>query len=269
MTESEYNTAIINTLVRIKQNWPSLRTPTNKPEMNRITPIPPSINIKRITGMESLPVEEFLNSGYTDLVSVMNIAEVYGYSGGKVLDWGVGCGRMIRHLPDYIRLSSVCADVDPVNVKWMQDNTSISPCLLNPHGSFPDRWYGSIELLYSHSVMTHIVVEDQIHWLREINRVLCTDGLAIISVHGLYAVAKLAEWAKIPEDMGQWLEEGFKTSSLNNTDIIDVVPELYYQDTAHTPKFIQEVWGRYIDVVDIIPGGFGPFHDAVICKKKD
>jgi hypothetical protein len=68
--------------------------------------------------------------------------------------------------------------------------------------------------------------------------------------------------------MKRWLEEGFRTTRMNNTDISDVVPDLYYQDTAHTPKYVQEMWGIYINVVDIISGGFGPFHDAVVCKKK-
>lgn len=256
----------MNVLHATRQAWPSIRQCSSRLNKNKTTPVPDDYHITRITGRETVPYNEFIDTGYDDLKCVLNIAEVYGYTQGRIMEWGVGCGRMFRHLPDDVKLGAIGTDVDTVNIDWCTRNFKFGKFeVLQPFGKFKSL-DNSIGLLYSFSVMTHLCEVAQLHWLSEINRIL--SGVAVISVHGLYSAATTASWAKVPRDVNRWLEEGFKDSKLNNPDIITEVPDLYYKDIAHTPKYIKDVWSRHINVVDVVPGGFGTLHDAVVCTKK-
>lgn len=262
----EYNDALTTVLRYTKQHWPNLRTPKLSPECLLDAPIPQTVNKVRIVGSGSVDDARFIGSGVSDLNAVMNIAEVYGFAGGTVVDWGVGCGRMIRHLHPSLRGKCVGVDIDWVNVGWCVENLPHGQYhKLEPFGDMPVA-AKSVDLLYSHSVMTHLSEVAQIHWLQQINRTL--RGIAVISVHGMYSATVDAGWIRIPEFTKAWLECGFKDSGMNNPDIADVAPDLYYKDVAHTPKYIYDVWGQHITVLDVIPGGFGGVHDAVVCVPK-
>jgi hypothetical protein len=266
MNKHEYNKALLDVLLHTKQNWPSLRIPKFKPTITEGIVVPPHENKTRIFQGDDHPDETFISSGINELTMVMNIAELYGFNGGGVVDWGVGCGRMIRHMPFSLKTECMGIDIDPVNIKWCEGNIPFgSYTVLNPYGSIPLPTK-SISLLYSYSVMTHLCESAQIHWLKEINKVL--KGIAILSVHGMYSAAVCGPWSRIPKETSNWLVEGFKDSRISNLDISDIAPELYYNDIAHTPKYIYEVWNKFINVVDIIPGGFGSIHDAVVCTPK-
>lgn len=266
MSMHEYNTALLDVLAYTKQHWPGLRTPSLPPENTAGIAIPPAVHTARITGKASVDDTYFIDSGLNDLKTVMNIADVYGFAGGAVVDWGVGCGRMIRHLHTTLRADCVGVDIDPININWCIANLPHGQYRkLEPFGEMPCA-ADNVDLLYSHSVMTHLSEEAQVHWLQQINRVL--RGIAVISVHGIYSSIVDAGWIRIPEVAKTWLERGFKDSGMNNPDIADVAPDLYYKDVAHTPKYIYDVWGRHITVLDIIPGGFGSLHDAVVCAPK-
>lgn len=261
----ELNNNYLSNIKHLKQCWPNTRKLVMPLEYNDYSPTPSGTNIRRVTGIDGIAPESFFNAGYSDLTTVMNIAEVYGFVGGRVLDWGVGCARLFRHLNPSLRTDAVGVDIDPINIDWCASNLLHGRFdTVKPYGAFDNTEDSSVDLLYSFSVMTHLGESDQAHWLVEINRVL--RGLAVISVHGLYHTAVCTDWASIPDDMSEWLSYGFRDSQANNVDIQDIAPDLYYKDVAQTPKYIRDVWSKYIDVVDIIPGGFGMLHDAVVCK---
>jgi hypothetical protein len=260
------NQLVLDTFLSLKQNWPHTRTPNLQPIFYTSIPLPSELNKDRIFGPHGLTDEYYITTGLSDLKAVLNIAELYGFTGGYILDWGVGCGRMFRHLPDSLKSSCIGLDIDLININWCVNNIPFGVYgVLEPYGKF-NLESNSIDLVYSHSVMTHLCEAAQFHWLAELNRVL--KGTAIISVHGLYSSASVNNWINIPEELEQWLQTGIKDSGINNEDIKDITPDLYYKDIAHTPKYIKEVWGQYINVVDVIHGGFSSTHDAVICTPK-
>lgn len=266
LSVQEYNDNLMRVLKHTKQNWPNSRVPSLGPLLRPNYPLPDEFHRRRVFGIDNVSDDSFLNGGFNDMLSVMNILEVYGYNLGSVVEWGVGCGRLMRALPAELITNCIGLDVDPVNIEWC---SSFMPYgtygTLEPFGKMPLK-DNSVDVLYSYSVMTHLCAVAEIHWLKEINRVL--KGTGIISVHGLYSTATIAPWNIHPEFISMWMERGFVESNMNNEDIVDVVPDLYYQDTAHTPEYINRMWSKYINVIDIIPGGFGYHHDAVICKRK-
>jgi hypothetical protein len=267
---SQFNQAMMCNLLALKQDWPSLRMPICDLAMNQDIPIPFLRNRIRVQGsacVHNSSEKKFLESGVNELRCVLNIAEVFGFRGGAVLDWGVGCGRMARHLPQPLMGRFAGVDVDPVNVEWCEQNIPFGEYfVIDPHGRIPaqDGWF---DLVYSYSVFTHLSEEDQDHWLQELARV--TKGVIVVSVHGLYAAAHMASWAHLPEVVGPWLQHGFQDAGIPNPDISDVVDSDYYRDVAHTPAYIRDRWSQYVDVLDIIPGGIGADHDAVVCRPKE
>ena len=262
---------LIDQFLSLKMKWPLIRTPNETLVYNESIKVPSVDNLSRIMGnavYESIDYRKyFLQSGYNDLKSMLNIAEIYGFNvsiQSKVLDWGVGCARMARHIPVAVRNSFYGIDVDPVNIGWCKDNMPFGTYLtVKPfENTVFDRGY--FDLIYSHSVLTHLSENDQDLWLRELSRI--SRGLMIFSVGGLYSNAQSSSWIRDPSLMEMWLKKGIVVSPKNNDDITDVCPPGYYRDVAHTPDYIKKHWSKFVDVIDILPGAFGNVHDAVVCR---
>ena len=64
------------------------------------------------------------------------------------------------------------------------------------------------------------------------------------------------------------LRTGFVDAGVPNPDISDVVDKEYYRDVAHAPAYIKRDWSAILDVVEIIPGGFGNVHDAIVLRRR-
>jgi ubiquinone/menaquinone biosynthesis C-methylase UbiE len=130
---------------------------------------------------------EYLSSGERDVARMLELAEVSGLvlaERDRVLDFGCGAGRMIRHLSP---LASTCevwgTDICAEFVYWCLQHmdppfhfvtTSTIPSL-----PFEEQYF---DLIYAGSVFTHI---DDLApaWLLELRRVLSKKGRAYITIH--------------------------------------------------------------------------------------
>jgi hypothetical protein len=261
--------SITKNVLALRQNWPSFRTPFYEPEVDRVSNIPPEYNCRRILGshVTKEAIDEwFIDSGSNDHKCMINIAETYGFSGGRVLEWGVGCSRMSRHLNQALRPGFIGVDVDSVNIQWCRENMKWGNYItVDKDGQIPleDK---SVDLIYGWSVMTHLSEEDQNKWLIELHRVC--RGLVILSTHGFcHSAANACWWSDVVCLLG-WVRRGFRDAGVQNADISDVVGDGYYRDVAHTPAYIYEHWTKVIDVLDVIPSAFGGSHDAVVCRAR-
>jgi len=257
-------------LSSLAQSWPITRKPVIAIPSDRLPPFPLMQNIKRVCCADVAEdpdyIGNFLDNGMIAMTCLINIAEVYGEVGETILEWGVGCARIARHLPKRLRSRFLGVDVDRVNIEWCAKNMSWGDFdTIEPAGRIRAS-DGVFSLSYGWSVMTHLSETEQDHWLRELNRV--TDGLLILSVHGFIHAAKLADWLVDGPDFSEWIASGFRDSGVENMDISGQVPEGYYRDVAHTPAYIMDRWSKIVDILDIIPGGFGGYHDAVVCRTR-
>ena len=107
-----------------------------------------------------------------------------------VLDFGSGCGRTLRHWRESgFQLYGV--DINSDLVGWCRENLRFSQCSTCkplPPLDFPA---ASFDLVYTISVFTHLSIESQKLWLRELARILAPGGVLLISTHG-DRVAELA-----------------------------------------------------------------------------
>jgi SAM-dependent methyltransferase len=130
----------------------------------------------------------FLASGYRTMYNFLNCLDRLDFSlrdARAILELGCGGSRVIRHLRciDGIRL--VGTDVDERSVKWCRENIPNIEFHRNneqPPLNFADK--ESFDLIFAYSVFTHIPIDLQIPWLKEIRRILRPGGFFIGTVTG-------------------------------------------------------------------------------------
>jgi len=188
-----------------------------------------------------------------------------------VLDFGVGVGRVARHMEHVQRLVGV--DVMPEMVSWCSDNLPFGTYLCNdPLPPLPFE-NGEFDLVVNHSVFTHL---DEVHqdvWLMEISRVLSAGGLAVLSFSGevpfLGYIESLhsggaSDRAAAHADL--FAEQGFifiEDDNWVDTDFPD-----WYHSMFHDPSYVLKHWSQFLPVVSWIKNGNLNFQDTVVLQKE-
>lgn len=111
----------------------------------------------------------------------------------KVLDFGCGCGRVMRFWKDLTNVKVYGTDYNPSLIKWCTDNlpfTSVSVNNASSRTGYTDNFF---DLVYAISVFTHLSGEMQSYWLGELIRITKPGGFIIITVHGESRTSVLTE----------------------------------------------------------------------------
>jgi len=152
----------------------------------RTDPIPP-IALRARVG--SPGIDAFLRNGE---VYERLLPETLGSVGRSlvefesVLDFGVGCGRVL--VPLWRRWGGETSfhgcDIDEGAIAWLRTHYPALPVEVN--GFHPPLPYAadSFDFLYSVSVFSHLDERGQDDWLAEVRRVLRPGGVALLTVHG-------------------------------------------------------------------------------------
>jgi SAM-dependent methyltransferase len=102
----------------------------------------------------------------------------------SILDWGCGCGRILRNWRDLTGTRVAGCDINPVMVKWCVENLRFADFTVNevaPPLAYQD---SSFDLVYGFSVMTHLSEELQLAWAQESFRILKPGGYFLFSTMG-------------------------------------------------------------------------------------
>jgi SAM-dependent methyltransferase len=141
-------------------------------------PVPPGVFRFWVAGTDNR--EWFLKSGKEGFLTLQNILGQNGLSiedFGSILDFGCGCGRVLRHLEPFTSVRLLGTDINQTAVRWCDANISFAEFGTN-NPEPPLRYHNdSIDLVYAFSVFTHMTEKLQSKWLKEIHRVLKTGGL--------------------------------------------------------------------------------------------
>ena len=112
---------------------------------------------------------------------------------GAVLDFGCGCGRVMRHWRDLRGPAMVGTDYNPYLIEWCRAHLPFASFEVNelePPLRHPD---GAFDLVYSYSVFTHLPEELQRPWIEELFRVTRPAGHVFVTLHGESRLAALNE----------------------------------------------------------------------------
>ena len=103
---------------------------------------------------------------------------------GPILDWGCGCGRVLRYWKDIDGPRVHGCDYNPDLVEWCRENLPFASVAVN--GLAPPLPFEaeSFDFVYALSVFTHLTEAMHHAWMREIDRVLRPRGLFFFTTHG-------------------------------------------------------------------------------------
>lgn len=111
----------------------------------------------------------------------------------RILDFGCGVSRVIIHLKKFLNTEADLYGCD-VNEKMIEFNKKSFKDISYLHISFmPPTTFenSSFDLIYAFSIFTHIRASLQEAWLKEIHRILRTEGVFLFTTHGRYFNFKL------------------------------------------------------------------------------
>jgi SAM-dependent methyltransferase len=210
-------------------------------------PIPHTDNRELYCGEDHL---HYWMTGLFDYDKVTATIAPYGITGGRYYDFGGGTGRVFRHFAAQseawdiwssdFRLSSVDWNLRhfPKSIKTFA-NVSM-PALPLPDGYF--------DLVTAYSVFTHID-RYELPWLLELRRILRPGGIAYLSIHDEETwrvdkqvrdlVTTSLQWpadAPLPsgKTVGVWRED-----------------DPYNCNVFQTRDYIDNVWGRFFDILEV------------------
>jgi len=155
-------------------------------------PLPPA-RLRAQIGPLHADAAFFLRSGKHNADLIRSLLRENGTSIEEVeslLDWGCGCGRVLRHWSDLPGTRLLGCDIDRKMVAWCNDNLTFAQVTVNALS--PPLPYGdsSFGLVYAFSVMTHLSEELQRSWLDELRRTLKPGGYLLISTLGEYYASR-------------------------------------------------------------------------------
>jgi len=103
---------------------------------------------------------------------------------GALLDFGCGCGRVLRHWARLPNPRVHGCDIDERMIAWCRENLPFAEVAVN--SSSPPLPYvaDTFGLVYAFSVFTHLTEQAQHAWMAECRRVLEPGGFLLISTLG-------------------------------------------------------------------------------------
>jgi SAM-dependent methyltransferase len=166
----------------------------------------------------------------------------WSFAGRRVLDFGCGAGRTLRHMLAEAETAEVWgADVDAASIEWLSEH--LCPplralrCGERPPLPFAD---GSIDLAWAISVFTHLT-DASAAWLLELHRVLRPGGLLMASYMGRW---NATTWTGEP-----WDEDRIGMNVLRHGNAwSEGGPVVLMSDW-----WVREHWGRAFEFVAVAP----------------
>ena len=185
----------------------------------------------------------------------------------RVLDWGVGCGRVARHFPSAHSRSLTGCDIDRDNVEWCSAHLagSFVASRLTPPLPFDD---GCFDLVYGISVFTHFREAMQLALARRArtgDRAGCVPAVDDTRPDGDRLLPPVArdEYRRVQDEVKR---AGILVSGTNSQLDGHAEHEGEYVNVYHSADYVRSTWGRFFDVEHIVPG-YILHHDLVVLRK--
>lgn len=159
----------------------------------------------------------FLESGREAAQTLAGFLAEAGYPLERrrsILDFGCGCGRILRRFTRAGPRLSGC-DLNPKLVAWCRANLpgeAFETNEVEPPLPFAD---ASFDLVYAFSVFTHLPEALQRPWLVELGRVLEPGGILLLSTHGEATAWRLTAPERQRFDRGELVVRAGRAAGTN------------------------------------------------------
>lgn len=222
-------------------------------------PIPPGHLIFLVSGTRG--VEWFLRSGSAAADSMRTVMARSGTpleTLGRVLDFGCGCGRVLRHWHEMDGPELNGCDYNPRLIQWVSNHLPFVDVATN--GIRPPLPYEpeSFDLVYALSVFTHFTESLQDAWMQELHRVIRRDGFLVITTHGDRHADELTAAEKERYREGKMV---VRDNPFAGTNICAAY---------HPNAYVRRVLARDFDIVAFHPEGAtgNPHQDLYLLRKR-
>lgn len=156
-------------------------------------PVPPAQLIMKISG--DVRKGDFVRSGQDCAAAIGRALKEQGVQMeniGALLDFGCGCGRLIRSWSNLEGVRVVGVDYNPALVDWCARNLPFAEFIVGNLRPPLPLDSGTFDVIYAYSVFTHLAMEDQLPWRVELARLLKPGGHLVVTTHGQKAMR--ADW---------------------------------------------------------------------------
>jgi SAM-dependent methyltransferase len=223
-------------------------------------PMPPAEMIALVAGQA--PPARFYRNGVVTAGWIRRTLANHGVRIGEldsVLDFGCGCGRVMRQWTGLDGVEVAGSDYNPYLVQWCRENLDgiFEVNGLAPPLNFPDERF---DLAYAISIFTHLDQPLADAWIAELGRILRPGGFLIITVSG----ATLVEYLEpTPNERDRFLNGELvatRGEQSGSSACAVYIPESYLRET------LLKDW----DILEIAPGAAKEMdrQDIVLARKR-
>ena len=189
----------------------------------------------------------------------------------NILDFGCGCGRIMMWLEKLSASSTLHGcDIDKRAIEYSQGAYPYASFKVNqplPPLDYPD---GYFDLVYNHSVFTHIDEEYQDAWLAELRRVTKPGGHLVLSIHGEEALKQFEAHSRAVGGDPGWVRQDLVQKGIcfikDDSWVGGPFPD-FYHSTFHAPWYIFEHWGAVFDIKAFVARGSLNFQDFLLLQR--
>ena len=170
----------------------ALRNARLRREWRGSVPLPPGDLMFGVT--RSRDVQWFLETGQASTGWIRSAVAEVGRPIERfrsVLDFGCGCGRVLRHWGETLPGRIHGCDQNAEAVAWARENLPFARLAVNAVTPPLPYESGAFDCIYTISVFTHIPAELQRPWMNEMRRVLEPGGILLVTLNGEYYLSTL------------------------------------------------------------------------------
>jgi SAM-dependent methyltransferase len=176
-----------------------------------------------------------------------------------VLDFGCGCGRVIRYWNGFADTRVCGTDINAYLVETCQRCVPFASISKNSMVALLDYANQSFDLIYAFSVFTHLDIKAQKAWRDELRRILRPRGILLLTLHGNAYKGRF---------IGKELED---FNSGRPVVRLGQYPGGNLCTSFHPESYVRETLADGFEIVDAVPEGAkgNPVQDLYMLRRAD